>query len=438
MLMLDRYLVSGGRALDLATGGSIRWHLRRAQLRSLPPLFTSRGHSWLIDFDLRGPSRIEIWERPPGDPVAASQSAAIDAFQAALADARDGRPRALDLIEPSMASWARTLRVLAREARLAGFVPLAADAFGAILSQARWKWPSWLKDRSLVVFATDTRLSPDATLALFRLATKDARPHLIVRTATGDREWRPRLVPAATRVHEGGSADVIGGPDALVERARDLQANGRMVEAEASARWSVLLTRDGPEQSEARCALARCLIAQRRMLEARAALLTVDGPEAAALRALILAGPAEPANDPALVEAFLEILRVCQEVDDAALALTRAALLLRDKLGASVVAFVNREADQPVPIAHAGAGPLRRDQLTLALRVLDTGIEIPPVDCGHAVEAAWPVRYGSSVVGAVWCHWAIGAPLVHHDIAMILRLAATAAAPAMFEVGGQR
>ena len=49
-------------------------------------------------------------------------------------------------------------RVLAREARLAGFVPMAADAFGAVLAQARWRWPSWLKDRALVVFATDTRL----------------------------------------------------------------------------------------------------------------------------------------------------------------------------------------------------------------------------------------------------------------------------------------
>ena len=99
-------------------------------------------------------------------------------------------------------TWARTQRVLAREARLAGFVPLAADAFGAVLSQAHWRWPSWLKDRAIVIFATDTRLSPDATLALFRLATKDARPHLIVRGVTGE-PWRPRLIAASMQVHEG-------------------------------------------------------------------------------------------------------------------------------------------------------------------------------------------------------------------------------------------
>ena len=65
MLMLDRYLVAGGRALDLATGAAIRWHLRSGRA-SPPPLFTVKGRSWLIDFDRRGASRIEIWERLAG------------------------------------------------------------------------------------------------------------------------------------------------------------------------------------------------------------------------------------------------------------------------------------------------------------------------------------------------------------------------------------
>ena len=175
-----------------------------------PPLFTVRAQSWLIDFDVRGQSRFEIWERAAAGGFPADTSGdTLETFRAALADARDGRPRALDLAEPSTAAWARTHRLLAREARLAGFVPLAADALGAVLSQARWRWPSWLKDRSLVVFATDTRLSNDATLALFRLATKDARPHLMVRTATADRPWRPRLMPAPLHVHEQGATEAV-------------------------------------------------------------------------------------------------------------------------------------------------------------------------------------------------------------------------------------
>jgi hypothetical protein len=217
MLMLDRYLVAGGRALDLATGASVRWRVRRDLKAALPPLFAVRGRSWLIDFDRRGQSRVELWERPSSGTFPAGGDDTVHAFRAALADARDGRPRALDLVEPACDTWARTLRLLAREARLAGFVPMAADALGAVMAQARWRWPSWLKERSIVIFATDTRLSPDATLALFKLATKDARPHLIVRSVTGA-PWRPRLISASIQVHEGAPADALATPASLVER----------------------------------------------------------------------------------------------------------------------------------------------------------------------------------------------------------------------------
>ncbi len=432
--MLDRYLVSGGRALDLATGAGIRWHLRRTS-RAMPALFTIRSRGWLIDFDLRGRSRIEVWEYPPGAGAAGADHAAVlDAFRAALADARDGRPRALDLVEPTAANWARTHRLLAREARLAGFVPLAADALGAVLSQARWRWPSWLKDRSIVIFATEPRLSPDAALALFRLATRDARPHLVVRTAVGDRAWRPRLVPTTFQVHESSVDEMASGPEDLLERTRTLHAGGRLVDAEAAARWGVLLTNPGPEHTAARCALARCLIAQRRMLEARAALLTVDGDEADDLRSQILAAPIEPPAEPAVVETFLDVLRVCQEIDDGALTLARAAALIRERLAASTVAFVISHRATPMVVAHAGPAAPGAPQLAMTARVLDTGLAVGPANQGHAVEAASPVRYGSHVVGAVWCHWAIGVPVVAQDIAVILRLAATASAPAVYEM----
>lgn len=434
MLMLDRYLVSGGRALDLATGAAIRWHVRRSG-RGVPALFTVRSRGWLIDFDLREQSRVEIWERAPDRQcMAPGQTAAVEAFRAALADARDGRPRALDLVEPTAAGWAHTHRLLAREARLAGFVPLAADALGAVLSQARWRWPSWLKDRSIVIFATEPRLSPDAALALFRLATKDARPHLVVRTAVADRAWRPRMVATSFWVHESSTDVAAAGPQDLLDRARALHAGGQFVEAEASARWGVLLTAPGADHDAARCALARCLMAQRRLLEARAALLAVESHEADELRAQILAAPLEGATEPAVVETFVDVLRVCQEVDDGALTLARAAALLRERLAASTVAFVIRHRDRPMTVAHAGTATPRPDQLDMALRVLDTGLAVGPVEQDHVVEAASPVRYGSQVVGAVWCRWAIGAAVVAHDIGVILRLSATASAPALYEL----
>jgi DNA-binding NtrC family response regulator len=437
MLMLDRYLVAGGRALDLATGASIRWHVRRQPVKPGPALFAVRAHAWLIDFDLRGRSRIEVWERPAsgGFPEAA-RSDALDTFRAALADARDGRPRALDLAEPTTEAWARTHRLLAREARLAGFVPIAADALGAVLSQARWRWPSWLRDRSLVVFATDSRLPNDAALALFRLATKDARPHLIVRTATGDRPWRRRLMPAPLHVHEPGAVEAAAAVDApagLIERSRQLRISGQILDAEAAARWGLLLAND-IDQSAAKCALARCLVEQHRLLEARAALLAVETAEADELRAQIARDTSEPRTEPAMVRAFLDLLRVCQEIEDGSLALSRACGLIREQLSAACVAFVSRDRDRAHVVTHVGSMPPAAGQLDIALRVLDTGVAVAPADAGHSAEAAWPVRYGSAVVGAVWCRWATGVPVVPQDIATLLGLAATAAAPAMHEV----
>ena len=432
MLMLDRYLVAGGRALDLATGASIRWHCRRQQRRDPPPLFSIRGRSRLIDFDVRGASRIEVWERC-SDALIASGNESIDAFRAALADARDGRPRALDLIEPSMEQWALTQRVLAREARLAGFVPLAADAFGAVLAQTRWRWPSWLKERAIVVFATDTRLSPDAALALFKLATKDARPHLVVRGITSEL-WKPRLDASPMQVHESAPADCAESPATLIERADLLREEGKLIDAEAAARWGMLLA-PAEDQPAARCALARSLIAQQRPLEARAALAPLEHAEAQALRLRIADARPEPRTDPALVETFLEILRTCQDADDPSAALSRIAIRLRESLGASTIAFVIRDRERAHAIAHAGALPPTMTQLASALRVLDTGITVPPSSRGQCDEAVAPIRYGATVVGALWCQWAVGVPLVAPDVASMIGLASTAAAPAVYEVG---
>jgi len=428
--MLDRYLVAGGRALDLATGASIRWHARRQRISSLPPLFTVRGRSWLIDFDLRGRTRIEVWERHCGSPHQDGDES-LRAFRAALADARDGRPRALDLMEPSTEQWLFIQRVLAREARLAGFVPMAADAFGAVLSQARWRWPSWLRDRSLVVFATDTRLTPDATLALFKLATKDARPHLVVRGITSEL-WRPRLISAPMQVHEGSPSECVESPESLLVRAGALIDGGQFVEAEAAARWSLLLSAPA-DQSPGRCALARSLIGQRRMLEARAALAPLETSEALLLRDHIRQVSAEPKTEPAMVESFLEILRTCQESDDATVALSRVSARLNHVLGASVVAFTIADRQRPHVIAHAGAFAPTALQLEVASRVMDTGVAEPSARHGQTEDAAWPVRYGATVVGALWCHWSFGIPIIPQDVASVLGLAAAAAAPAVHE-----
>ncbi|MGH9384710.1 MAG: hypothetical protein ACRD2N_10530 [Vicinamibacterales bacterium] len=292
--MLDRYLVARGRALDLATGAPIRWHVCRHSSRSSPPLFSERGRWWLIDLDVRGHSRVEVWERPSLGTVESDRQSGLDALRAALADARDGRPRAIDLEEQSTQAWARSVRVLAREARMTGFVPVAVEALGAILAQSNWRWPSWLKDRSLVLFTSGDALSSEATIALFRLATRDARPHVIVRAAVGELLTPARLVVAPTSVHESaatfldgsegiGGADAsetVDSPDLLAPRAERLLEAGRVADAEACARWALLLSPAGGAQIDAQCALARCLMRQRRALEARATLAQIPPDKA--------------------------------------------------------------------------------------------------------------------------------------------------------------
>jgi DNA-binding NtrC family response regulator len=428
--MLDRYLVGGGRALDLATGSPIRWHARTIRRERMPPLFAMRGRSWLIDFDVRARMRVEVWERA-GTWTDVNEDT-LQSFRAALADARDGRPRAFDVFETSAEKWILMHRVLAREARCCGFVPLAADALGAVMAQARWRWPSWLQERSIVIFATETHLSQDATLAMFKLATKDARPHLIVRNITSDL-WRPRLVASAIPIHDNAAIDPSTSPQALVEHADALRADGRLVDAEAAARWSLLLSDNG-DQSPARCALARSLIEQRRLLEARAALAPLSSTEAEALRAHIHAVASEPKTEPAMINAFLDILRACQDSEDPSIALERVARKLHDVLATTVVAFVIADRDRPQVIAHAGSFAPSPGQLVTASRVLDTGVIVPIAAHALAEETAWPIRYGAAIVGAVWCHWSMGTPIIPQDVAGILGVAATVAAPAIHEM----
>lgn len=433
MLMLDRYLVAGARALDLATGSTIQWRLRRGSPAAMASLFTVRGRSWLIDFDLRGKSRVEVWERTTAGAAGQECSDAVHAFRAALADARDGRPRALDVVEATGESWPRTQRLLAREARLAGFVPLAADAFGAVLAQARWRFPSWLKERAVVIFATDGRLSPDASLALFKLATKDARPHLIVRSVTAD-PWRPRLIAASSQVHDATPEEMPVAATALIDHADALRSKGQVIDAEATARWSLMLSDSDAEQASARCQLARCLMAQRRWLEARSILAAVDTDEAQGLREQITRVAIEGRIEPATIESFLHILRLFQEVDDPSLALSRAAARVQDALAASRVAFVIRHADRPHAVAHAGGNVPSGEELSVARDVLDTGLATPLTERGLAVETALPIRYGAHIVGALWSHWSMGMPLIAQDVACVLGLAATAAAPAVHDL----
>jgi DNA-binding NtrC family response regulator len=305
-----------------------------------------------------------------------------------------------------------------------------------------------LRTRSLAIFATNARISPEAAMALFRLATKDARPHLVVRAATGDLGWRTRFVALPAQVHESsptlsdglvGEGEAVFKPEMLASRSIALHQEGRLTDAEAAARWSVLLTSNVADQARGKCALARCLITQRRLLEARAALLQVDGEEADRLRAEIVAAGQERPAESSLVDSFLDVLKICQEIERPHTALTRVCSLLRDRMSATTIAFVGRDGDRPHVLSYAGTQPPVPERLEVAHRVLDTSVPVPVAGPSAslraggsgAVEAAWPVRYGSDTIAAVWCQWSIGVPVVADDVARLVGLAAAATSPAV-------
>jgi transcriptional regulator with PAS, ATPase and Fis domain len=128
------------------------------------------------------------------------------------------------------------------------------------------------------------------------------------------------------------------------------------------------------------------------------------------------------------VDDVLEVLRICQDVEDERAALTRVANLLRDRLSASNVSFVARECGKATAIIQAGVGTASLD---VATRAIETGVAIAPAQRDSTVDGAWPVRYGASVIGAIWCRWSTGLPLLANDAGMLIGLAAAATAPSL-------
>jgi DNA-binding NtrC family response regulator len=277
-------------------------------------------------------------------------------------------------------------------------------------------------------------------VALLRLATRDQRPHLIVRGLTSPGPWRSRLMAVPPRVHEAAETSPMDRetPESLARRALALADQGPAAQGEAAARWAVMLADTAEVQAAGRCALARCLLKQDRLLEARAAMAALDGVDAAmapwvgdlisSLKAELAAREQRPRQERAIVDEVLNVLRICQDIEDERTALTKVATVLRDRLSASNVSFVVRESGRATAIIQAGVGSA---SLEVATRAIETGLAVPPPNRDSAVDGAWPVRYGASVVGAVWCRWSMGLPLLSDDAGMLIGLAAAAAAPSL-------
>ncbi len=441
MLRFDRYVVWKGIAFDLATGHPVEIELS-GDAKPGRALFDVWNGRTLIDLD-HASGRVEIWERwLARKPPARWPAVRLD-FLEVLECARLGAPRAFDVSARTAGEYGFLRRALAREARLAGWLPIGAEILGDVARLGGKRLSNLLADRSLVVFLGSTGLSGESVVALLKLAQRDIRPHVLVRSLTSDPTRVPwlttRRVPAA--VHE--TIESFNGDNPTESNASP------SLHDEARARWAVLLQEAAGESADTETvALAHVLAARDQTFEARALIARVPGHSGPlAARATAIATDLEaramarverqlsqtgPDGDTArgweMVEDVVGLLEMCQDVEDEHVALTRVGAFVRERLQASSVAFVAREGTQSRVLARVGSDLAA---LAAADRAIETGVSVPPARAEGPVETACPIRHAADVIGAVWCRWSAGTHVAVPQAATLLGVAAAATAPSV-------
>jgi DNA-binding NtrC family response regulator len=429
MLRFDRYLERRDRTLDLASGRPVDVE-RSAAPDGEVRLFQSRGGRTLIDCESLADHRVEVWEHwVAGAQPPAAARVVID-FLEVLESARLGAPRAFDLPAMSARHDLFLRRLLAREARTRGWVPVAISVLVSLLGDGLHRFPSWLADRSLVLFVDVPGLPKEAAVALLHLSRRDARPHVVVRTLVRRSAERFRLFAAdgAIRVHE--TAERFG-------EATEPPGDPRDARTEAALRWQWLLDRMAGSRSSPQrvLQLAQVLAARDQTFEARALLEPLTTPAspwaeraATTIAAMNAQGAARTSKGWEMVDDFVDVLQLCQDIEDEQTALARVGAFVRERLQASSVAFVVREGRTSRVLTRVGSTAAGVD---LALRTMETGVPVAPSRSEGPVESACPVRHAAEVIGALWCRWSAGMPIAPQQAATLLGIAAAAAAPSV-------
>jgi DNA-binding NtrC family response regulator/tetratricopeptide (TPR) repeat protein len=126
-----------------------------------------------------------------------------------------------------------------------------------------------------------------------------------------------------------------------------------------------------------------------------------------------------------MIDDLIEVLRICQEGEDARVALTEVARVVQARTRADAVVFA-AAARRPLVVSWPAGG---RAQLNAAIRAIDTGLPIAPQLTSDSTEAAHPVRCGGVVIGAVACRWSGPPPVDPERAAALLSAVAAAVAP---------
>ncbi len=131
-----------------------------------------------------------------------------------------------------------------------------------------------------------------------------------------------------------------------------------------------------------------------------------SGAEALQLFETARPGGVSAATAPAVVQAMIDLLGICQDAADERAALSRAAGFLKERLRASTVAVHIVREGSLVPAVWLGGG--RSIEADTAQRALDLDQPVPPAASRSGREAAVPVRCGDRRVGVLACRWSAG------------------------------
>ena len=134
--------------------------------------------------------------------------------------------------------------------------------------------------------------------------------------------------------------------------------------------------------------------------------------------------PAIP-RSPLMVQDIVAILEACQQDAEPEAAATRGCHLLASRTNAAGVAVFGADDDRrPVVMGRTGRPP----SVVVATRVIRLAAPLGPERGEDGWEAAWPVRHGEAVIGALACRWAAHPTA---DAVSLARAAVAALAPAV-------
>jgi len=132
--------------------------------------------------------------------------------------------------------------------------------------------------------------------------------------------------------------------------------------------------------------------------------------------------PAVP-RSPVMVQDIVAILEACQQDAEPEAAVTRGCHLLASRTSAAGVAVFGADDERrPIVMGRTGRPP----SVIVATRVIRLAVPLGPELGNDGWEAAWPVRHGETVIGALACRWA-GRPTA--DAVSLAQTAVAALAP---------